>query len=179
MSDAPPKTNEHAIAQQTQEKFELYLLSLVFTLLVLAIQTATFGPSLVKSMLELFAWLCLLVSGLAGLWRLQWVPVLRVQMANRKSIEDEIFKLKELEIQGQTELLVLESGTRQPISERLVHRNAALAVYDPLIAKHERKVFVAYDIHQYSFVLGLVVAIMARGFEPALAIARYLWTLSS
>lgn len=174
MSDAPPKTNEHAIAQQTQEKFELYLLSLVFTLLALAIQTAIFGPSIAKSILELFAWLCLLISGLAGLWRLQWVPVHRVQMANRRSIEGEIFKLKELQIQGQTELLVLESGTRQPISERLVHRNAAVASYYPLLAKQERRIFIAYNIHQYSFVLGLIAAIMARGFEPGLAVAKYL-----
>jgi hypothetical protein len=173
MSDAP-KSNEHAIAQQTQEKFELYLLSLVFTLLALAIQTATFGPSLLKNSFELCAWLCFLTSGLAGLWRLQWVPVLRVQMAERKDIENQIFKLKELQLQGQTELLVLESGTRQPIADRLVHRNAALAVYDPVISKRERRIFIAYDIHKFGFVLALLLAIASRGFEPGLAIAKHL-----
>lgn len=177
MADAQAKSNEHAIAQQTQEKFELYLLSLVFTLLALAIQTASFGSSLPKNALELSGWLCLLVSGLAGLWRLQWVPVLRVQMAERKSIENEIFKLKELQLQGQTELLVLESGTRQPITERLVHRNAALAAYDPAIAKRERRIFLAYDIHKYAFVVALVLAIASRGFEPGLAIAKHLISL--
>ena len=174
MADAPPKSNEHAIAQQTQEKFEFYLLSLVFTLLALAVQTATFGASLPKSALELAAWLAFLVSGLAGLWRLHWVPVLRVQMAERKQIEDEIFKLKELQLTGQTEIFVLESGSKQLIVERLGHRNAALAVYDPVIAKRERHIFIAYDIHKYSFVLALLLAIASRGYEPALAIAKHL-----
>lgn len=179
MTDAPARSSENAIAQQTQEKFEFYLLSLVFTLLALAIQTASFGTSLLKNALELSGWLCLLVSGLAGLWRLQWVPVVRVQMAERTSIENEIFKLKELQLQGQVDLVVLESGTRQPIAERLAHRNAALASFDPVIAKQERRIFVAYDIHIYGFVLALLLAIASRGFEPGLAIAKHLASLQS
>ena len=130
MAGEAPKSNERSIAQQTQEKFELYLLTLVFTLLGLAIQSATFGPSIEKSSLELSAWLALLVSGIAELRHLQWNPVLRVHMADRKSLESEILKLKELQLQGQSELLVLETGLMQPIAERIVHRNSAIAMYD-------------------------------------------------
>ena len=173
------KSSEHAIAQQAQEKFEFYLLSLVFTLLALSIQTANFGASLPKNALELSSWFCFLVSGLAGFRRFQWVPVLRVQMADRKNIENEIFKLKELQLKGQTELFVLESGTRQPIDERLGHRNAAVAIYDPIIAKLERRVGLAYDIHKYTFILALLLAIASRGFEPGLAIGKHVISLLS
>ena len=100
-------------------------------------------------------------------------------MAERTSIENEIFKLKELQLQGQVDLVVLESGTRQPIAERLAHRNAALASFDPVIAKQERRIFVAYDIHIYGFVLALLLAIASRGFEPGLAIAKHLASLQS
>ena len=94
MSSSPPKSTERAIAQQSQEKFEFYLLSLVFTLLALAVQSATFGTNLPKNALELLAWVLFLISGLSGLYRLQWIPVARVSMADKRSLEDEVFRMK-------------------------------------------------------------------------------------
>ena len=56
MADEQPVSIAHSIAQQTQEKFEFYLLSLVFTLLGLAVQSASFGTYLTKDGLQYFAY---------------------------------------------------------------------------------------------------------------------------
>ncbi|MHB1085087.1 MAG: hypothetical protein ACYCZA_09645 [Thiobacillus sp.] len=173
MSSSQPKSNERAIAQQSQEKFEFYLLSLVFTLLALAVQSATFGTNLPKNALELLAWMLFLISGLSGLYRLQWIPVARVSMADKRSLEDEVFKLKELQLQGQTELHVLDSGRRQPIPERINNRQIGIDALEPKIKKIEARVQAAYEIHKYAFVLGLISVACARGYEPALALIQY------
>jgi hypothetical protein len=72
-----PRTNvdpnlEYAI--QTQQKFEFYFLALVFTILGLSIQTAKLSFWL-QGVFEIAAWLSLLASGLAGLSRMEWIPV--------------------------------------------------------------------------------------------------------
>jgi len=73
--------SEREIAQQSQEKFEFYLVGLVFTLLALSIQTAKFGQSNLSDFFELSGWLSLAVSGLSGLWRLEYIPVIREKLA--------------------------------------------------------------------------------------------------
>ena len=54
-------------SRQLQEKFELYLLALTFTLLGLAVQTAKFGSFRMADALEILGWIALAISGLSGL----------------------------------------------------------------------------------------------------------------
>lgn len=63
-------------ARDIQWKFEIYLLGLVFTLLALAVQTAKLGGGTWPALLEISGWLSLLVSGLSGLSRVEWLPVI-------------------------------------------------------------------------------------------------------
>jgi len=172
MADQKSAQSENAIAQQTQEKFEFYVLSLVFTLLALSIQTAKFGTAIAADALELSGWLFFIVSGIAGLWRMEWVPVIRIKLAQKQGFEDENLKLKELQLQGQTELLVLENNSRQPISERIQNRENAINLLSPYITKLERKHFIKYYFHIYGFVLGILCVASARAYAPALSIYR-------
>lgn len=174
MADQKSAQSENAIAQQTQEKFEFYLLSLVFTLLALSIQTAKFGIAIPADALELVGWLFFIVSGIAGLWRMEWVPVIRIKLAQKQNFESEIFKLKELQLQGQTELLVLESNSRQPIPERIQNRESAIDLLSPYISKLERKHYIKHYFHVYGFVLGVLCVASARAYVPALSIYRSL-----
>lgn len=170
MADQKSAQSDKAIAQQTQEKFEFYLLSLVFTLLALSIQTAKFGSSIASDALELSGWLFLIVSGIAGLWRMEWSPVIRIHLAQKQEFEEENIKLKELQLQGQTELYVLESNSKQPISERIRNRENAISLLTTHITKTERKHFIKYNFHIYGFVLGILCIACARAYAPALLI---------
>ena len=62
------------VGQRIQEKFQFYIVGLIFTLLGLAVQTASFGSSIVADLLEFGAWACLLLSALLAMSRLEWAP---------------------------------------------------------------------------------------------------------
>ena len=174
MADQKSAQSENAIAQKTQEKFEFYLPSLAFTLLALSIQTANFGTAITANVLELAGWLSFIVSGIAGLWRMEWVPVIRIKLAQKQGFEDEIFKLKVIQIQGQTEVHVLKDNTRQPIPERIKNHENAISLLTPYIIKLERKHYIKYCFHIYGLVLGILCVASARGYVPALSMYRAL-----
>lgn len=172
MADNSPKLSEHAIAQKTQEKFEFYLLSLVFTLLALSIQTAKFGASVPSTVLELMGWLCFVVSGLAGLSRIEWTSIIRVQMATQSGFEEEKFQLKELQLKGQTHIHVLETGQAQPITERIANKEFAISKLAPHIAKLECRSHIKYELHKYGFVAGILCVASSRGYVPLVSVLK-------
>lgn len=107
-------TSEREIAHNTQEKFEFYLISLVFTL-ALSIQTSKFGVFIFSAdVMELLGWFSLLISGVAGLWRLEYIPVERLKLVQKNEFEDKILSLQELQLKGE-EIHFLETGGKQGI----------------------------------------------------------------
>lgn len=158
---------ERAVAQQQQEKLHFYLLSLVFTLLGLSVQTSKLGASPIADWLELAGWLFLLLSGLAGLWYMEMNPVIRLKMAQKSEFEEYAFKLMELQRRGQTHIHVLESSSDVLISEMIKNRQDAVAALGPYIAKLEGHQFWRYTVFRYAFVLGVVLIAVARAL-PAL-----------
>ncbi len=68
----PPKEiwERKKLGIDLRQKFELYFVSLAFTLVGLSVQTATrSGPSW-RLPIEITGWVLLLVAGLVGLWRI-------------------------------------------------------------------------------------------------------------
>jgi len=57
------------LAIELRARYELYFVTVVFTFAGLAVQTAKPTPGPIFPLLEIGAWLCLLVAGLVGLWR--------------------------------------------------------------------------------------------------------------
>jgi hypothetical protein len=129
--------SEREIAVDAQEKFEFYLISLVFTLLALSIQTSKFGQSSIGDFLELVGWIALLISGLAGLSRLEYLPVIREKYAIQEEIEEEPHKLQAQDkINGLIKTLEAKSNTK-------------------------------YIVHKYAFVIGIILVATARAYIPA------------
>ena len=54
---------KYEIAHQSQEKFQFYALALVFTILGLSIQIASFDGHVAAKIFELLSWVLLLFSG--------------------------------------------------------------------------------------------------------------------
>lgn len=158
--------SEHSVAQKTQEKFEFYIISLVFTLLALSIQTAKFGSSVTADTLELSGWFALLVSGISGLWRMEFIPVQRIKMAQRDDLEKKIYELKELQLKGVKEAYVLQTDSSQPLEQRKKNYQDGIEALDPLIKKLDRHNMVKYYTHRYSLVIGVFLLVVARGFIP-------------
>ena len=159
-------SSEREIAQLSQEKFEFYLVGLVFTLLALSIQTAKFGQSNLFDFFELSGWLSLAVSGLSGLSRLEYIPVIRDKIATKDAFEKRLAELRQLELKGVEELFVLETHSNQTINDRLSQYEKGVAVLDPVIIKLEKHGYVKYQIHRYTFVAGVVLLIIARAYIP-------------
>ncbi|MCH8045530.1 MAG: hypothetical protein IID44_17610 [Planctomycetes bacterium] len=66
MAESP----RHKRAQEQNQKLSLYRISLAFAVLGLATQTASFGAFVIADIVELLAWLSLLVSGMTAIERI-------------------------------------------------------------------------------------------------------------
>ncbi|MBI3585366.1 MAG: hypothetical protein HY096_15625 [Nitrospinae bacterium] len=108
-------------AQDVHHKFEFYLLALTFTIAGFAIQTGKFSGNILGDFLEVSSWVILSISGVVGLWRIEYLPVayrtytyIQVRKQNieyykdeeehndsvdalRQEVAEHEFKLKEIE----------------------------------------------------------------------------------
>ncbi|MDA0687188.1 MAG: hypothetical protein O2948_00980 [Proteobacteria bacterium] len=87
------------IAGEYQSKFRFYFVGLTFTLLAASIQTAGLSEMRgINAIIELFGWVSLLASGLAGLSYLEFTPVVYRHIdaienssgENKKQLEDQL-----------------------------------------------------------------------------------------
>ncbi len=159
--------SEREIAVDAQEKFEFYLIGLVFTLLALSIQTAKFGQSSIGDFLELLGWIALLISGLAGLSRLEYIPEIREKYASQDEFEEELRKFQAQKAKGETTLFVVESQSQQPIESLIENRQIAEDNINESIKTLEAKNNTKYIVHKYAFVAGIFLVATARAYIPA------------
>lgn len=159
--------SEREIAIEQQHKLQFYLISLVFTLLALAVQSAKLGSSPLDGA-EIAGWVVLLVSGLSGLWYLEMNPTLRVKMAQRDELAEDASKLREALAAGQYTVLVKKAGRTEPTAPMLQKREQAMAALDVKMRSWERWQLVRYKVCKVAFVVGLVFLAVARAY-PAFA----------
>ena len=166
MSNVTASQENLRIAQRIQEKFDAYLLGLIFTVLGLSIQTAKFGASRYADLLELLAWVLLLVAGLVGLSRLEWVP----EISRLHSLSDEQTELRraaeEAQVKGARELNVVPSGKVVSIEQCIADAKASGAKVEAHLAPIEKQAKQKYHLMKWGFVAGLALLICARGIVP-------------
>ena len=150
---------EHAI--NIKDKFEFYFLALVFTVLGLSIQTSQL-TSTWQAVIEVCGWASLLSSGLAGLSRMEWLPLSYEhysELTEQKSVIREAktgrkFMHKSGEL---TSPLEVEHYIKN-VNERMKERVA-------LMDKLELKDKIKYFIHKWMFVVGLSFLIVSRAIN--------------
>jgi hypothetical protein len=151
------------IARQISDKFEFYFIALVFTVLGLTIQTSSFCKNNYQTFFEFFAWISLLLSGLAGLSRLEWVPV---EYRHYGKIADTESKLNMIEsgLQGRP---ILKSIGEEWDQGDLKNEEQKLKTY---IGKHKERAKeiskrgqIKYKIHKWGFIIGVISIGISRG----------------
>jgi hypothetical protein len=153
-------TNED-IAIQTQQKFEFYFLALVFTVLGLSIQTSVFSSKL-QSIIEILAWGVFLISGLAGLSRMEWIPV------SYKSHSDLTYEKSFVKEAKGGRSVVDESGRLQSndeIKEWIQHAERRIKERTEKMDNIETWSKIKYFLHKWMFVAGLVLLVVSRAIN--------------
>ena len=167
-------------SRQLQEKFEFYLLALVFTILGLAIQTAKFGNADIADSLELLGWLLLLVSGITGLSRLEWLPVAHANNGKIKTFERQRNELQQLAASGVRTYQVEDRAEPVPIDEVIQSRQTLITTGERELKRLERATLRKYGWHKWTFVAALILLALARGYPAAATLAeRHLTPRSS
>lgn len=150
-------------SRELQEKFEFYLLALVFTLLGLAVQTAKFDGGLIATCFELAGWAALLVSGLAGILRLEWKPVVYGLLANKALQEHQADGIREALRNGK---LIVSQETGHPLDPAAVLqlKVGAAGKLDVKAKSLEASLQRRYGVHKWAFFVGLAFLACSRGY---------------
>lgn len=154
------------IAHEIQTKFEFWLVGLIFAVLALAVQTASFdGPKLARAC-ELAAWISLLLAGVIGIWRLEWTPPLYHLGSRRERHEDILRKVQGVRAEGHPRIIIAESGEPVAVDELITqvtrHRDKVDQRLEPLRRKQAKW----YQVMRVLWVAGFALLLIARGYEP-------------
>ena len=150
------------ISRELSQKFELYFIALVFTILGLSIQTSSITNHWYQYVFEILSWFFLLVSGLFGLSRLEWMPVAYRQYGASDIEKNNLNKLNQ-GLAGR--MMIDENGKKftedellklkQELSDQIVKRGNE-------IEKVDKKTGIAYQIHKWAFVAGIISLFISR-----------------
>lgn len=165
-----PKTNIE-IAQQTQEKFHFYITALVFTLLGLSIQTASFGNSDVANLLELSGWAALLISGLTALYRLELIPNLYESAAGLNKLKSQKSSVLQSKKAGQEEVFIIEENKSEKIDEYVTDLDKQIARLGDHLMSVQKSIERRYILHKWTFIVGLMLVILSRAYFPIISLA--------
>ena len=155
-------TTNREVSIQIQEKFEFYLIALVFTVLGLSIQTAVFRQYIAADIAELLGWGLLLLSGIVGLKRLEMFPVLYRNYAIIHDWERE-----------KTELVNTRALGQAGLDSRIEKLDGSIKKAEAKLTREEDKVRSRYNWHKRSFFFGVSLVATARATPAVDGIFQY------
>lgn len=129
-------------AQDVHHKLEFYLVALAFTIVGFSIQTGKFTGNIFADTAEAISWLALLCSGMIGLSRLEYAPVL---YKNYSEIYD-----KEESLKGYI---------NNPAYEKHFIK---LKDWKVKIKEIETTIVIKYKWQKIAFLLGIVLLVSSR-----------------
>jgi hypothetical protein len=147
---------------ELSRKFEFYFIALVFTILGLSVQTASIVREYYQYVFEILAWVSLLVSGLAGLSRLEWLPV-AYQHYGCSEIEKNNLNVISQGLEGRT--VINEKGQAWPganLNNAKQELENQIKKRDKEISEIEKRTTMKYQIHKWAFVVGIISLVVSR-----------------
>ena len=174
MSEKSAAEGNIEISQRLQERFETYWLGLIFTLLALSVQSAKFGVSVPADVLELLSWLLLLVAGLAGMSRFEWMPRQYAWYAHQINEEEKVRAAQQRIADGIEIVNLAPLMTEMPAAQYLAKAEATVKEVEDRLKQLDAKQLRKYRLKRWSFALALGSLIAARGYVPVEHIVRVL-----
>ena len=148
-------------AIQAKQKFEFYFLALVFAILGLSVQTSTITGNW-QCLFEIASWVMLLVSGIAGLSRLEWTPLAYERIGLLQEGKNRLEILNK-GLGGGT--VLYPSGKQWP-EEKLIKEKSKGEQYILKLEKEKNKVIKRlgwkYSTHKWCFVAGICLLLISR-----------------
>jgi hypothetical protein len=170
---ADEMANEFSVAQKLQGQFRFYVVSLIFTLLAVSVQTAKLGHSHFEDVIEIFGWVSLFLSGLAGLWYIELEPIIREQMAHESGFSRQLNDAKKAKLHGVTEIYVLDSGENQAIDTRIANLEESISKLRVSFKQLENKNYSRYDFARITFIVGLTLLLVSRSASAIASLFGY------
>ena len=145
-------------------KFDFYFIALIFTVLGLTVQTASFGNEWGQYVFEILAWASLATSGFAALSRLEYLPV---AYKNQGYLQTESHHLKTVERGLEGEPIVKSEMGEDWSPEELVSAKKELETHigerKMRIERIEKRCALKYRIQRIGFMTGIICLIISRG----------------
>jgi len=174
MADSPSSRDENVeIAHRIQQKFDFFLIALTFSILGLSIQTAHFGQARTPAALELMGWSGLLISGLVGLSRLEWLPQLYHSFSFREDMSTRVGAVRKASQMPNVVVRPSEDGTTPSITELISQGESNLSRIDSSVKTLEALTFRRYRVQRLTFALGTTALVCARGLGPLVGLFGY------
>lgn len=159
------------ISHRIRERFSFYFVALIFTILGLSLQTASFGKSIFSDVLELVGWASLLISGLSGLSRLNWTPNLFFLFDEQQTHKSDLNAIKSGVALGQVQSVRME-GKIGPPGPAIQKKEEHLEMVDTEVERLQKKLSRRYRLQQWGFYIGVSSLAIARAAAPALHIIK-------
>jgi hypothetical protein len=157
---------------EAQQKFDYYVVALIFTLLAASVQTAVFGKSATRDALELASWVLLLLAGLLALWRLEWMHIADRLMEELDRVVKERLELVKGKAEGITNVLVGTTQKQGPIDDQIANREESASKLEEKLNRLDRSSQRKYNVGRYSFAFGLCLLVASRAYLPLLALVE-------
>ena len=151
--------------QRVQEKIQFYFLTLTFTLLALAIETHKPGAYRASSIIELFSWLLLIVSGVLGLYRMRLIPKYYKLSVHQNMLRWNIKDALELKRKGERQLFLHEKKKLFDIDMYIEEHEKGIEHFqkeENTLATHLTP---SIWIRQSALVVGVIFLAFARAYE--------------
>lgn len=162
MSDDPTLR----MAAELQMKFNFYLVGLTFGMLALSVQTAEFEAPLVARGAELVGWVLMLLSGLAGLMRLELLPHIHALGAHEDRAHHNAHELIVKRAGGTTTVMVTRESKDYRIEDLIQQAQADAEKIKAALAPFNKQAARQYTVQKAGLVLGVLALLVARGYEP-------------
>lgn len=148
------------------EKFEFFFLGLTFTLLGASIQTADFANSSSVSVIaEIIGWAGLALSGLVGLSKIEYLPVLIHLRSRKDEFKEYKSGLERARALGTTQARIAQTGDEISVDDVILKVEKKLSRYTGQLDKVGKWHGVKHISQKWSFVFGLIVIAIARAHD--------------